>query len=275
MAIGKYAANGFKHLLQNGDELVTNGTKNGANGAAKKAAKKAAKAAPKPPPRVLKKADYEGNTLNKYGFNKRDWVTLSDQSAGKQKPLFRDEAGDLHYHQSNGHTPSQFRHRDDKQAEVLDRNEKGKQQSKPGVTGKNFLEGRPQIADTEAHHIAPIKSLQFLFDGLDEADRLKMIDHFERRGVYIGNDPRNAAHLSGSIHTSVHESYVKKAILKYDHASLEGMSLKERFKFANVILQEIKEAKKITDQYNEPWITNDQLMKSFDRLARPELAGYE
>lgn len=243
-------------------------------------AKKAAKKSPKPPPRVLKKADYEGTAGGHSGFGrfKADMAAFDDKKKGLQKPLFKDEAGDLHYHQSNskdGSIPSQFRNRDVKQAEVFDRDQKGKQQSKPGVTGQNFLEGRPQIADTQAHHIAPIKSLQFLFDGLNEADSLKMIDHFERRGIYIGNDPRNAAHLSGSIHTSVHDSYVKKAILKYDHASLKGMSLKERFKFANVILQEIKEANKIVDQHNEIWMSNSQFGKSVDRVTRPEVATYE
>lgn len=254
-------------LFKNGDDLVTNGARNGA--------KKAAKKAPKPPSRVLKKADYEGNTLNKFGYNKRDWVTLGDQSAGKPKPLFRDEVGELHFHQSNGKTESQFIHRDTKLANNLDRSKKGRQQTKPDVRGKDFLKDAPQEPDIHAHHIAPIKSLQFLFDGLNEADRLKMINHFERRGVYIGNDPRNASFLKKSIHTSVHESYVKKAILKYDHASLEGMPLKERFKFANVILQEIKEAKKIIDQYNEPWISHSQFGKSVDRVTRPEVAAYE
>lgn len=274
MAIGKYVANGVKHLLKNGDEVVKNGVKNGTKNGANGAVKKAAKRAPKSPPRVLNKADYEGNSLNKFGYNKRDWVTLSDQSASKPKPLFRDEGGDLYYHQSNGNTPSQFRKRDTKQQEVFDRDQKGATQTKKEVQG-TFLKDRPQRADSEAHHIAPVKSLAFLFDGLDESDSRKMINHFEKRGVYIGNDPRNRADLTSATHTSVHESYVKKAILKYNHASLEGMTLKERIKFANVILQEIKEAKKIVDQYNEPWITNDQLMKSFDRLARPELAGYE
>ena len=267
MAIRKYVANGVKHLLKNGDEVVKNGT----NGAAKNVAKKV----PKPPPRVLKKSDYEGSTLNKYGYNKRDWVTLSDQSAGKQKPFFRDEAGELHFHQSNGNTESQFIHRDTKLGNVLDRSKKGRQQTKPDVRGKDFLKDAPQEPDIHAHHIAPIKSLQFLFDGLDEADRLKLIDHFERRGVYIGNDPRNAAFLKKPIHTSVHESYVEKAILKYDHASLEGMTLKERLKFANVILQEIKEAKKIVERESEVWISPSQLNKSMQRVNKPELAIYD
>lgn len=256
-----------KAVFRNADEIAPAVTK------------KAAKKAPKPPPRVLKKADYEGSAGGHSGFGrfKADMAAFDDKRKGLQKPLFRDEVGDLHYHQSNskdGSIPSQFRHRDVKQAEVFDRDQKGKQQSKPGVTGKSFLEGRPQIADTEAHHIAPIKSLQFLFDGLTKSESLKMIDHFERRGIYIGNDPRNAAHLSSSIHTSVHESYVKKAILKYNHASLEGMSLKERFKFANVILQEIKEAKKIVDRETEVWISPAQLNKSIQRLNQPELAVY-
>jgi len=260
-----------KYVFKNGKRTITNGAKNGANGAAKKAAKKAAK----PPPRVLKKADYEGNSLNKFGYNKRDWVTLSDQSAGKQKPFFRDEAGELHFHQSNGKTESQFIHRDTKLANNLDRSEKGRQQTKPDVRGKDFLKDAPQDPDIHAHHIAPIKSLQFLFDGLNEADRLKLINHFERRGVYIGNDPRNAAFLKKPIHTSVHESYVKKAILKYNHASLEGMPLKDRFKFANVILQEIKEAKKIVDRETEVWISPDQLNKAIQRQNQPELALYD
>jgi len=239
-------------------------------------AKKAAKKAPKPPPRVLKKAAYEGTAGGHSGFGrfKADMAVSDDKRKGLQKPLFRDDAGDLNYHQSNGKTKSQFRNRDTKQQEVLDRSKKGSIQTKQEVQG-TFLKDRPQIADTEAHHIAPIKSLAFLFDGLNEADRLKMIDHFERRGVYIGNDPRNAAHLSGSIHTSVHDSYVKKAILKYDHASLEGMSLKDRLKFANVILQEIKEAKKVIDQHNEVWMSHSQFGKSVDRVTRPELAIYE
>ena len=261
MAIGKYVANGVKHLLQNGDEVVKNGAKNGA--------KKAA-------PRVLTKIDYEGTAGGHNGFGrfKADMAVSDDKRKGLQKPLFRDDGGDLYYHQSNGNKPSQFRKRDTKQQEVFDRDQKGATQTKKEVQG-SFLKDRPQLADTEAHHIAPVKSLAFLFDGLDESDSRKMINHFEKRGVYIGNDPRNRADLTSATHTSVHESYVKRALLKYNHASLEGMSLKERIKFANVILQEIKEAKKITDQYNEPWITNDQLMKSFDRLARPELAGYE
>ena len=258
----------IKYAARNADEIGSS------------VAKRAAKKKPKPPPRVLKKADYEGTAGGHSGFGrfKADMAAFDDKRKGLQKPLFRDEAGELHYHQSNskdGSIPSQFRNRDVKQAEVFDRDKKGKQQSKPGVTGKNFLEGRPQVADTEAHHIAPIKSLQFLFDGLNEADSLKMIDHFERRGVYIGNDPRNAAFLKKPIHTSVHESYVKKAILKYDHASLEGMPLKERFKFANVILQEIKEARKIVDTHNKVIGSQDKLLDSMRRLSQPEMAIYE
>ena len=277
MAIARALKETAKYVFKNGKRTLTNGAKNGAKNGANGAAKKVAKKAPKPAPRVLKKADYEGTAGGHSGFGrfKADMAAYSDKRKGLQKPLFRDEAGDLYYHQSNGHKPSQFRHRDDKQAEVLDRDQKGKQQSKPGVTGKNFLEGRPQIADTEAHHIAPVKSLNFLFDGLDESDSRKMINHFEKRGVYIGNDPRNRADLTSAIHTSVHESYVKRALLKYNHASLQGMTLKERFKFANVILQEIKEAKKIVDRETEVWISPDQLNKSIQRLNQPELSVYD
>ena len=277
MSIKKAIKDTAEYVFKNGKRTITEGAKNGANGAANGAAKRAVKKAPKPPPRVLNKADYEGTAGGHSGFGrfKADMAAFDDKRKGLQKPLFKDEAGDLHYHQSNGQKPSQFRHRDDKQAEVLDRDQKGKQQSKPGVTGKSFLKDRPQIADTEAHHIAPIKSLQFLFDGLNERESLKLIEHFEKRGVYIGNDARNRADLSSSIHTSVHESYVKRAILKYDHASLEGMSLKERLKFANVILQEIKEAKKIVERESEVWITPSQLNKSMQRVNKPELAIYD
>ena len=269
MPIKQLILEGLESAFKNGDELVSNG----ANGALKKAAKKA----PKPPPRVLKKANYEGTAGGHNGFGrfKADMAAYDDKRKGLQKPFFRDEAGELHFHQSNGKTESQFIHRDTKLANNLDRSEKGRQQTKPDVRGKDFLKDAPQEPDIHVHHIAPIKSLQFLFDGLNEADRLKMIDHFERRGVYIGNDPRNAAFLKKSIHTSVHESYVKKAILKYNHASLEGMSLKDRFKFANVILQEIKEAKKIVERESEVWISPAQLNKSIQRVNQPEMARYD
>ncbi len=254
MPIGKYVAKGVKHLIKNG-------AKNGAKRAA---------------PRVLKKIDYEGAAGGHSGFGrfKADMAVSDDKRKGLQKPLFRDESGDLYYHQRNGSRSSQFRKRDTKQQEVFDRDQKGAVQTKKEVQG-TFLKDRPQIADTEAHHIAPVKSLAFLFDGLDEKDARKMINHFEKRGVYIGNDPRNRADLASAIHTSVHESYVKKAILKYNHASLEGMSLKERFKFANVILQEIKEAKKIVDRETEVWISPDQLNNAIQRLNQPELAVYD
>ena len=265
MAIGKYVANGVKHLLKNGDEVVKNGVRNGAKNGSKKAA-----------PRVLNKLDYEGAAGGHNGFGrfKADMAVTDDKRKGLQKPLFRDNSGDLYYHQSNGNKPSQFRKRDTKQQEVFDRDQKGAAQTKKEVQG-TFLKDRPQLADTEAHHIAPVKSLAFLFDGLDESDSRKMINHFEKRGVYIGNDPRNRADLTSATHTSVHESYVKRALLKYNHASLRGMTLKERIKFANVILQEIKEAKKIVDQYNEPWISPDQLNKSIERLNQPELSVYD
>jgi hypothetical protein len=223
------------HIIKAFAKGVKNGTKNGA----KKAAKKA--------PRVLKKADYEGTAGGHSGFGrfKADMAVYDDKRKGLQKPLFKDDDGRLNYHQSNGKTPSQFRDRDVKQAEVFDRDQKGKQQSKKGVTGKNFLEGRPQVADTQAHHIAPVKSMQFLFDGLDEQDSAALINHFEKRGIYIGNDRRNRADLSSARHTSVHESYAQKEILKYTHQSLEGLDVKERIKFANVLIQEIKEARKM------------------------------
>ena len=53
------------------------------------------------------------------------------------------------------------------------------------------------------------------------------------------------------------------------------MSLKDRFKFANVILQEIKEAKKIVDRETEVWISPNQLNRSIQRLNQPELAVYD
>ena len=53
------------------------------------------------------------------------------------------------------------------------------------------------------------------------------------------------------------------------------MSLKERLKFANVILQEIKEAKKIVERESEVWITPSQLNKSMQRVNKPELAIYD
>ncbi len=198
----------IKSVVKNGDEIVTNGVRNGVNGAAN-AAQKTVKKSAKKAPRVLKKADYEGTAGGHSGFGrfKADMAAYADKRKGLQKPLFKDDDGALFYHQSNGQRSSQFRLRDDKQAEVLDRDQKGKQQSKEGVTGKTFLKDRPQVADTEAHHIAPIKSLQFLFDGLDRADSERIINYFEKRGVYIGNDPRNRADLSSARHTSVHESY--------------------------------------------------------------------
>ena len=110
MAIRKYVAKGVKHLLKNSDEVVKNGAKNGA--------KKAA-------PRVLNKLDYEGAAGGHSGFGrfKADMAVSDDKRKGLQKPLFRDEGGDLYYHQSNGNKPSQFRKRDTKQQEVLDRDQ--------------------------------------------------------------------------------------------------------------------------------------------------------
>ena len=278
MAANRIVKELVEHVFKKGDELVTNGAKNGAKNGVKNgsngAAKNGAKHTPEPP-RVLPKSDHQSNKLNKYGYNSRDWEALSDSSAGKQKPLFRGEDGRLNYHQFNGKDKeSSFRDVNDKQQEGLDREQKGKLQTKREVRG-TFLQDKPQVVDVDSHHITPVKSLDFLFDGLDEFEARKLINHFEKRGVYIGNDPRNAKHLSKPDHTSVHNEYVKRALLKYNHASLEGMPVKDRFKFANVMIQEIKEANEIVAKFNSPAFTPQQFAESYDRVHRPELAGYE
>lgn len=202
----------------------------------------------KPKPRVLPKSEYKSNKLNKYGINPRDFEVLGDQSAGLPKPQFRDEKSDLSYHQFNGQDKeSQFANRDKKNQRELNRSKRGQIQTKDEAKG-TFFKGREQRVDTHAHHVAPVKALGFLFDGLKPDEARRMIDHFEKRGVYVGNDPRNRADLDGTQHISVHDDYVKKGILKYNHKSLAGMSLKDRIKFANVLIQEIKEAKKSVEE---------------------------
>ena len=260
------ANHGEKELVKAAVNFFSNGNNGLKNGAAKAAKKESRKV----PPRVLKKADYESPALNKYGFNDRDFVTLSDQSAGLQKPLFRDDDGVLFYHQSNGKTPSQFRARDDKQAEVFDRDQKGVQQSKEGVTGKTFLKDREQRADIESHHIAPVKSLAFLFDGLDRKESTALINYFEKRGVYIGNDPRNRADLTNATHTSVHQSYAKEAILKYSHASLDGMDLQDRMVFAEQMVKEIKQARKMFKE-GEMYYDIKEVTDGFNTAYKPGL----
>jgi len=258
----KKGAKLLKHAFKNGDEVVQS------------TAKKVAKSTPKPT-RVLPKKDHQSNKLNKYGYNSRDWEALSDLSAGNQKPQFRGDDGRLNYHQFNGKgKESSFRDLNDKQQEVLNRDQKGKLQTKREVRG-SFLEDKPQVVDVDSHHITPVKSLAFLFDGLDEFEARKLINYFEKKGVYIGNDPRNAKHLSQPDHTSVHNEYVKRSLLKYNHASLEGMSMKDRLKFAKVMVDEIKQANEIVAKYNSPAMTAKEFAESVDRVTRPELAGYE
>ena len=212
----------LKELLHNSDQV----------------AKKA-----KPKPRVLNKSDFSGTK----GRAQADVTVRTDQDQGLPKPQFRDEQGDLFYHQSNGKTQNQFINRDKKNQRTLDRSKRGQIQTKDEAKG-TFFKGREQRVDTHAHHVAPVKTLSFLFDGLKPDEARRMIDHFEKRGVYVGNDPRNRADLDSTQHISVHDDYVKKGILKYNHKSLAGMSLKDRIKFANVLIQEIKEAKKSVEE---------------------------
>ena len=215
--------------------------------------KAAKKAKPKPkrkPPRELAMSEYSGKAggHKDFGRFKADMAVTTDQRKGLQKPVFRGEDGRLNYHQFNGKGEnSSFRDVNDKQEEVLQRNQQGKIQTKREVRG-SFHKDKPQVAGLHSHHRAPIKALSFLFDELDEFEARQLINHFEKRGVYIGNDPRNADHMPDADHASVHDEYVKKEILKYNHASLAGMPVKDRIKFANVLIQEIKEAKKIVDQ---------------------------
>ncbi len=251
----------LKQVFKNGDEVVQN----------------TAKKAPKPPPRVLPKSEYSGkaNGHKDFGRFKADMAVVTDQRKGLQKPQFRGDDGRLNYHQFNGKgEKSSFRDVNVKQEEVLKRDQKGKLQTKREVRG-TFLEDKPQVVDVDSHHITPVKSLAFLFDGLDEFEARKLINYFEKKGVYIGNDPRNAKHLSKPDHTSVHNEYVKKALLKYDHASLAGMSMKDRLKFVKVMVDEIKQANEIVAKYNSPAMTAKEFSESVDRVHRPELAGYE
>ncbi len=255
----------IKHLIKNGD----NSLKNGAAKAAKKESRKV-------PPRVLNQADYEGKAggHKDFGRFKADMATVTDQRKGLQKPLFKDDDGVLFYHQSNGKTPSQFRSRDDKQAEVYDRDQKGVQQSKEGVTGKSFLKDAPQRADRESHHIAPVKSLAFLFDGLDRKESTSLINYFEKRGVYIGNDPRNRADLTNATHTSVHQSYAKEAILKYSNASLDGMNLQDRMVFADQMVKEIKQARKMFKE-GEMYYDIKEVTDGFNAAYKPGMVVEE
>lgn len=256
----KKGAKLLKHAFKNGDEVVQSTAKN----------------TPKPPPRVLPKSEYSGKAggHKDFGRFKADTAVVTDQRKGLQKPQFRGDDGRLNYHQSNGKTKSQLRDVNDKQQEVLNRDQKGKLQTKREVRG-SFLQDKPQVVDVDSHHITPVKSLAFLFDGLDEFEARKLINYFEKKGVYIGNDPRNAKHLSQPDHTSVHNEYVKRSLLKYNHASLNGMSMKDRLKFAKVMVDEIKQANEIVAKYNSPAMTAKEFAESYDRVHRPELAGYE
>ena len=224
----------LKELLNNSDQVA-----------------KKAKPKPKPkPPRELVMSEYSGKAggHKDFGRFKADMAVATDQRKGLQKPVFRGEDDRLNYHQLNGKgVNSSFRDVNQKQEEVLQRSQRGKIQTKREVRG-SFHKDKPQVAGLHSHHRAPIKALSFLFDELDEFEARQLINHFEKRGVYIGNDPRNADHMPDADHASVHDEYVKKEILKYNHASLAGMSLKDRIKFVNVMIQEIKEAKKSVEE---------------------------
>ena len=267
----KNGAGLLKHALKHGDEVVQSATT--------KVAKKAAKKPPRPAPNELRKADYQSNKLNKYGETPRDFAVLGDQSAGLPKPQFLGKDGKLYYHQFNGKDKktgkdrlSSFRKVDLKKEEVLKRDKVAKLQTKREVRG-SFYQDRPQVVDINSHHITPIKALRFLFDGLDEFEARDLINHFEKKGVYIGNDPRNAKHLSKPDHDSVHNEYAKRAILKYNHASLKGTALADRFQFADVLIDEIKEANEIVAKFNSPAMTPQEFIESHDRLVQPELAN--
>jgi len=207
----------------------------------------------KPKPRVLNKADNEGSNL--WGMPTRDYEVDLDKIEGKPKPQFRDENGDLYYQQSNGYgrdanglpakRESQFIHRDKKNGRTLARNEDAAFQTKPEVNKKKeFYKNRAQETDSEVHHIAPIKSLKFLFDGLNDSDRIKLIEYFEKKGYFIGNDPRNGVGVNKEQHKEIHNVlYKKNGLMPTNRKSLKDLSLGQRLDFADSIMNEIEEAK--------------------------------
>ena len=241
----KALVNGATNGIKNGaDEVIKNGAKNGAKNVIKNG---------KPPARILNKADYEGSNL--WGMPTRDYEVALDQIEGKPKPQFRDQNGDLNYHQSNGYgrdknglpskRESQFIHRDKKNGRTLARDKDAAFQTKPEVNKKKeFYKNREQELDSEVHHVAPIKSLKFLFDGLNDSDRIKLIEHFEKKGYYIGNDPRNGVGVTKEQHKEIHNVlYKKNGLMPTNRKSLKDFSLSQRLDFADSIMNEIDEAK--------------------------------
>ena len=143
----------------------------------------------------------------------------------------------------------------------------------------DFYKGTP--AGKEAHHIAGLDQWGWIYDGLNRGDKMALTALLEKAGIPMGNNPFNRADLSTEVHEKLHTWMSSQGMKGRKKNALGNMPLEDRMEFVQQVIEEYKESKKkifdlqMAEKHGEVWVSQSQFLKGYDRLARPELAGYE
>ena len=204
---------------------------------------------------------------------------------GKRKP------GDVNFIDEDGNTSYMNKSGDDLQYSTL-RVKGGNNSKLQGRRAKDVeTQTRPDVDESQfykqadskkdAHHIAGLDQLGPLFDGLDSSEQIMMIGLLEKNGIFSGNNIFNRADLSTDVHKQLHSWMSQNGMLGRKGKDLSKLPFKQRMQALKDVIADVKASERamfdfrMKELYGEIWMSNSQFGKSYDRIARPELAIYE
>ena len=206
---------------------------------------------------------------------------INTKGTRKQGELdFIDERGETHY-MNKADDNLQYTSRNTKSknnAKLAKRREKDMEEQTL-LPDADFYKGTP--AGKEAHHIAGLDQWGYVFDGLERVDKLTLSALLEKEGIPMGNNPFNRADLSPKVHNQLHTWMASKGMKGRKKNALGKMPLEDRMEYVQQVIKEYRESMKkmyelvMIEKHGEVWLTNDEFAKSYNRVARPEVAIYE
>lgn len=152
-------------------------------------------------------------------------------------------------------------------------------QTLPHMDTRDFY--KTGIPGTEAHHIAGLDQLGWIFDGLDPGDQIALSKMLEDQGIPVGNNPFNRADLSAGVHKKLHQwQYEQGFSARQNRPDISALSLKDRMEYVNQVIGEYKGSMKQMfklrqeELYNSPMISLGSFHDAFENSTRPELYNY-
>lgn len=158
------------------------------------------------------------------------------------------------------------------------RDEQIKRQSHPSVDTKKFH--TETLPGKDGHHMAGLDQFDPVFKGLSEKNRIKMIELFQKNGIFTGNHQGNLASLSTSVHQRFH-SWLQQNGLMGPKSDLSKLSFNKRLPYVESLIKEFKQAERqlfdmqMLEKHGETFITSRELHAANVKSMTPELAGFQ